>query len=65
VGFVADSITIAEIQYKKSVFNTFSKNTIKNFMVDTVKERYKNNPSKIRSEMIRMHQNFLRSTAGY
>lgn len=34
-------------------------------MIENFTEKYKNNPTKIRSEMIRIHQNFLRSTAGY
>ena len=63
--FVSDSITIAEIQYKKSVWNTFSENSIKNFMVSHFKEQLKGNPASIRSTLQTVHQNFTKSTAGY
>jgi len=63
--FVSDSVTIAEIQYKKSIWNTFSENSIKNFMVNHFKEKLKSNPAKVRSTMEMVHQNFVKSTAGY
>ena len=64
--FVGDSITIAEIQYKKkSVFNTFSDKSIKNYMINNFKEKFWKQPGKVREVMIAAHQNFLKSTAGY
>ncbi|CAI2363182.1 unnamed protein product [Moneuplotes crassus] len=63
--FVGDSVTIAEIQYKKSIWNTFSENSIKNFLVQNFKERLKDTPHKVHSELKRVHENFIKSTAGY
>ena len=63
--FVSDSVTIAGIQHSKGIFNTFSENSIKNFMINNFKKKFSGNPGKIRSEVIRVHQNFIKSTAGY
>ena len=62
--YVSDSITIAEIQYKKSVWNTFSENSIKNFMVKLFKEKFKG-VLNVRSKIEEYRQTFTRSTAGY
>lgn len=63
--FVSDSVTIADIQHSKGIFNTFSENSIKNFMVKNFKSKLSGTSGKIRSEITRIHQNFLKSTAGY
>ena len=62
--YVSDSITIAEIQYKKSIWNTFSENSIKNYMVKNFKEKFKGEVN-VRGKIEQFRQNFTKSTAGY
>ena len=59
--FVADCKTLAYIQYKRSIFNTFADDTIQNYMEHYLRKKYEPN-WKERLEKVR--QTFIRSTAG-
>jgi hypothetical protein len=59
---VANCRTLAWIQYERSVFHTFSDDTIEKFMESYLKERY---PGDWAARLKKNRQTFIRSTAGY
>lgn len=60
--FVANCKTLAMIQYERSVFNTFSDDTIEKFMEAFCRKKY---PVDWKKMLERNRQTFIRSTAGY
>jgi len=62
--FVGNSTTLAYIQYHKSIWKTFSDDSIDKFMTEQINEACVS--AKEKEEMWRKIQyNFIRSTAGY
>lgn len=60
--FVGDCKTLAYIQYKRSVFNTFSDDTIEKYMEHYLKKKY---PNEWEDRLQKNRETFIRSTAGY
>ncbi len=60
--FVANCKTLAMIQYERSIFNTFSDDTIESFMEGHLRSKY---PADWEARLRKSRATFIRSTAGY
>ena len=60
--FVQNSDTLAAIQYKETVFNTFSNSTVEDFMTKYMKEKHEEDWE---DRLDKARNTFIRSTAGY